>query len=147
MQDARNTDRQLNPADISPELTKPFRALRMWIPLMLHGLEPFIASLEEKLLLTLYFRNGLASRGFRLGPEPDLSVSYFWYPWQGDEDLFNQQLMEAIHRDGDIFLSSTRLKGKFVIRMAILSFRTHRSTIDRALDMIDRSLAVTRSHW
>ena len=79
MQDAYNPDLPLNPADVSPELTKHFRGLRLWMPLQILGIEPFIACLEEKILLTEYFRNELLKRGFEIGPQPDLSVSYFYY--------------------------------------------------------------------
>ncbi|MEX1003378.1 MAG: aminotransferase class V-fold PLP-dependent enzyme [Crocinitomicaceae bacterium] len=140
MQDAISGDLPLNPADVSPELTKHFRGLRMWLPLQVHGIEPFKACLEEKLYLTDYFRQELLQRGFEIGPEPDLSVSYFWYPSSENENEFNQLLMEEIQGDGRIFLSSTQLNGRKVIRMAILSFRTKKSTIDACLEMIDRCL-------
>jgi len=147
MQDAI-MDMQINPADVSPELTKHFRGLRLWLPLQLHGLEPFVACLDEKLLLTTYFRNQLEEIGFKLGPEPDLSVSYFWYPVEGvDENTFNEKLMEFMHQDGSVFLSSTRIEDKFVIRMAILSFRTKLTTIDKAVVMIKKCLSVTRVHF
>jgi len=142
MQDVIVDESPINPADVSPELTKHFRGLRLWLPLQLHGIEPFVACLEEKLLLTHYFRTKLVDLGFQLGPEPDLSVSYFWYPVdKGDENAFNEKLIKAIHKDGEIFLSSTVIKGKFVIRMAILSFRTKLKTIDKAVKMIERALA------
>lgn len=140
MQDALTDDLSINPANVSPELTKHFRGLRLWLPLQLHGIKPFVACLEEKLLLTTYFREELLKLGFMVGPEPDLSVSYFWYPKAENESEFNQRLMDFIHQDGSVFLSSTTLKGKFVIRMAILSFRTKIDTIDRAIDMIKRGL-------
>jgi aromatic-L-amino-acid/L-tryptophan decarboxylase len=140
MQDAVDDNMPVNPADVSPELTKHFRGLRLWLPLQLHGIEPFIACLEEKLLLTTYFRERLLEIGFKLGPEPDLSVSYFWYPSKlMDENTFNEKLMQEIHNDGEVFLSSTIIKGKFVIRMAILSFRTKLKTIDKAVNMIDKA--------
>lgn len=136
MQDATQENSIINPADVSPELTKHFRGLRMWLPLKLHGVEPFIACLEEKVLLTQYFRKCLRKEGFELGPEPDLSVSYFWFPYDGDQNEFNKRLMSEIHKDGRIFLSSTDIKGKFVIRMAVLAFRTKIHTIDKAMLMI-----------
>jgi glutamate/tyrosine decarboxylase-like PLP-dependent enzyme len=140
MQDAVAEETPINPADVSPELTKHFRSLRLWLPLQLHGLKPFVACLEEKLLLTSYFRNRLKDSGFLLGPEPDLSVSYFWYPRKNeDENAFNERLMKEIHNDGEVFLSSTIIDGKFVIRIAILSFRTKIETIDRAMNMIERA--------
>jgi len=124
MQDAVSNS-QINPADLSPELTKHFRGVRMWLPLHLHGIEPFVACLDEKLLLTSYFRMRLADIGFELGPDPDLTVSYFWYPSSKvDQNTYNEKLMEIIHKDGAVFLSSTKIDDKFVIRMAILAFRT-----------------------
>jgi len=140
MQDTVGESTPVNPADVSPELTKHFRGLRLWLPLLLHGVEPFVACLEEKLLLTTYFRERLIEIGFMLGPEPDLSVSYFWYPSKDiDENTFNESLMQEIHNDGEVFLSSTVINGKFVIRLAILSFRTKLHTIDKAILMIDKA--------
>ena len=141
MQDAtRSITNMYEPADMSPELTRHFRALRIWLPLQIHGLEPFIACLDEKLLLTIYFRTKLQEIGFKTGPAPDLSISYFWYPSKSvDEDMFNQKLLELIHKDGNVFFSSTVINKKFVIRMAVLSFRTKLRTIDKAIEIINNS--------
>jgi glutamate/tyrosine decarboxylase-like PLP-dependent enzyme len=145
MQDATSVDMQINPADVSPELTKHFRGLRMWLPLQIHGLEPFKASFDEKILLTEYFRNKLIDIGFKLGPQPDLTISYFWYPSKEiNENIFNEKLVAFIHKNGDVFLSSTKIKGKFVIRMAILSVRTKKATIDTAIEMIQKCLIQTK---
>jgi aromatic-L-amino-acid/L-tryptophan decarboxylase len=141
MQDAFQENLPLNPADLSPELTKHFRGLRVWLPLQLHGIDPFVACLQEKIHLTTYFRGRLQELGFELGPEPDLSVSYFWWPAKNMEaNAYNRRLMEWIHRDGRVFLSSTTIGDRFVIRMAILSFRTKVATIDRAIEMIAEGL-------
>ena len=86
MQDALVEKAPINPADVSPELSKHFRSLRLWLPLQLHGIEPFIACLEEKILLTKYFREQLVKMGFMVGPDPDLSVSYFWYPLSNESE-------------------------------------------------------------
>lgn len=144
MQDALSEDLVKSPANVSPELTKHFRAMRMWLPLQLHGAAPFVANLEEKLLLTSYFRNQLLASGFQVGPEPDLSVSFFWYPYPKDENAFNRRLLHHIHEDGTVFLSSTMLDDRFVIRIAILSFRTKLETIDKAMEMILRCLEQTK---
>ena len=136
MQDASDVISDFDPADVSPELTKHFRALRLWLPLQLHGTKPFTACLREKLLLTEYFRQSLVESGFEVGPEPDLTVSYFW--WNSPEgNDFNRRLMREIHSDGRVFLSSTSIDGRFVIRIAVLSFRTKLETIDRAIEMIE----------
>ena len=126
-----------SPAAVSPELTKHFRALRVWLPLLLHGEEPFRACLREKLELAQYFHREIAALGFEVGPEPQLTVvTYRWVPQAGDANAFNQALIEETHRDGRVFLSSTTIDGKFVLRMAALAFRTHLDTIDLALDVL-----------
>lgn len=140
MQDGHNEELLKSPANISPELTKHFRGFRVWLPLQLHGIEPFISCLEEKLLLVQYFRLKLSEMGFCVGPEPDLSVSYFWYPFSSNPDEKNRQLMDEIHKDGSVFLSSSVIDGRFVIRIAILAFRTKKETVDEAVEMIERCL-------
>jgi aromatic-L-amino-acid/L-tryptophan decarboxylase len=147
MQDALSDDLVKDPANVSPELTKHFRAMRIWMPLQLHGIAPFIANLEEKLLLTSYFRAQLMAAGFLIGPEPDLSISYFWYPFKEDQNAFNKRLLHHIHEDGSVFLSSTLLNEKFVIRIAVLSFRTKLESIDKAMGMINRCLEKTLKEW
>ena len=138
-------DKILDPAEISPETTKHFRGLRLWIPLKMHGIEPFKNALEEKLLLIHYFRAKLTLSGFRVGPDPDLSISYFWYESQRcDRNSFTMALMANIHRDGEHFLSSTKINGNDVIRIAVLSFRTKKRTIDKCLEMIQRCLQKTK---
>ena len=131
MQDATMCDAEPSPADLSPELTKHFRGLRMWLPLKLHGLKPFKACLEEKLLLAAYAYRALADLPrFEVGPEPDLTVITFRViPEAGNTDLFNQRLLEYVNRDGRVFISSTNLNGKYTLRLAILAFRTHLNTI------------------
>jgi glutamate/tyrosine decarboxylase-like PLP-dependent enzyme len=142
MQDTLRARDELSPADLSPELTKHFRGLRLWMPLLLHGLAPFRAALEEKMLLARYFHERLSERpGFEVGPYPELSVATFRYrPKSGDPDLFNQKLVEAIHRDGRVFLTSTILDGRFTLRCAVVSFRVHLETIDLALEILDREV-------
>jgi glutamate/tyrosine decarboxylase-like PLP-dependent enzyme len=138
LQDALNYDGEMSPADLSPELTRHFRGLRMWLPLMVHGLAPFRSALSEKILLARYFREQLVKMpGMEVGPEPDLSVVLYRHlPAQGDPNDFNQRLMKRVHEDGRVFLSSTSINGTFFLRLACLSFRTHLSTIEKCLEML-----------
>ena len=131
-----------SPAAVSPELTKHFRGLRVWLPLLLHGEEPFRACLREKVELAKYFHREVASLGFEVGPEPELTVvTYRWVPRTGNANAFNRALVEETHRDGRVFLSSTTVGGKFVLRMAALAFRTHLDTIDLALEVLREGVA------
>ena len=149
MQDAMREPNEISPADVSPELTKPFRALRMWLPLILLGTKPFRAALEEKLLLARYFYEEIQKLGFEVGPSPDLSiVTYRWVPSGASLERvneINQAIVDAVRRDGRVFLSSTMLDGKFVLRMVALSFRTHRREIDLALRILGEQVAALSS--
>ncbi|MDE0154867.1 MAG: aminotransferase class V-fold PLP-dependent enzyme, partial [Gammaproteobacteria bacterium] len=142
LQDRAFHRQELSPADVSPELTRHFRALRLWLPLKLIGVAPFRAMLSEKLLLTRYAWQRLQSTpGFEVGPEPELSILVFRYiDVDGDVDEFNRKLVEALRRDGTIFLTSTLIDNVYMLRLSILSYRTHIDTIDLAIDVIRREV-------
>ena len=138
LQDALKATEEASPADLSPELSKHFRGLRMWLPLQLFGVQPFRAALEEKLLLTRYFFQKIQEIDrIEVGPKPKLSVMAFRYvPENDDPDIFNKKLVDEIHRDGRIFLSSTNIDGAFYLRLAVLNFRTHLEEIDLILSIL-----------
>jgi aromatic-L-amino-acid decarboxylase len=142
LQDAFKGADELSPADLSPELTKHFRGLRLWLPLKLHGVAPFRACLEEKLWLARYFYEKIQNvNGFEVGVYPDLSVvTYRYVPKRGDANLFNERLIKEVQHDGRVFISSTMLDGKFVLRMAALAFRTHLQTIDLLIDILTQKV-------
>lgn len=127
-----------SPADLSPELTRHFRALRLWLPLQIAGIAAFRAAQAEKLALARYFHARLAAiDGFDPGPPPQLSVVAFRFvPKNHDTDDFNERLLKHLQDDGRVMLSGTRIDGRFLIRCAILSFRTHADHVDQAIDAI-----------
>ena len=132
-------EQALSACDFSPELTRPFRGLRLWLPLKLAGVGAFRAAVEEKLLLAEYFYERIREiDGFETGGPPDLSIVAFRYvPADGDANDFNRRLFEAIRDDGRIFISTTTLDGKFTLRLAALAYHTHRRDVDVALEVIE----------
>jgi len=138
LQDLETPRGEMNPAEYSPELTRSFRGLRVWLPLKLYGVGAFRENLAEKLQLTrMMYRWFLEAPGFECLSEPELSVITFRYrPKRGDVESFNRALLAKIVRSQKLFLSSTQLKGSYAIRVCILSFRTHRSEIEEAFDII-----------
>lgn len=140
MQDAQEAS-TWSPADLSPELTKHFRGLRLWLSLHLLGLHPIRAALREKHWLTLYFYEKIQKLGFEVGPTPVLSVAiYRLPPREGEDHPLNRPLLNHIHQDGRIFISSTTIEGHFWFRLAVLSFRTHRREIDLLLTIFKEGL-------
>lgn len=137
MQDTIGKDYEYSPAQLSPELSRHFRGLRMWMPLKLHGTKPFAANLEEKILLARYFYDQVSMLGFKTGPTPDLSIVLFWYePTAGNANEYNKTILSKIQSDGRIFISSTLIKEKFLLRFAALSFRTHLEQVDLLLSQL-----------
>lgn len=130
-----------SPADHGPELTRHFRALRVWLPLQLAGRDAFEAALTEKIELARYLHRRLEQAdGFEVGPAPDLSIVTYRYAPAGIDrgdavrlDALNQELVDRVRLDGEVFVTTTRLDGRLVLRAAVGSFRTHRRHVDRAV--------------
>lgn len=148
MQDAQMVRDEPSPAEMSPELTKHFRGMRMWLPLKLFGVKPFRAALAEKLTLARYFKKQIEQvPGFEVPLEPELSVVLFRYrPNEGDANAFNQELIQQLQKDGRIFMSSTTIDGLVYIRAAILSVRTHRDTIDLAIRILQEKATLIQKN-
>ncbi len=141
LQDVTDAPDEPSPADLSPELTRHFRGLRLWLPLQVHGLARYRAALEEKLLLARLFHERVQELGFTVGPEPDLSVALFRWadpPDGSDANAFNKRLLHAILDDGRVFLSTTTIDGVYWIRVAVLCFRSHRDRIEAVLEVLER---------
>jgi aromatic-L-amino-acid decarboxylase len=131
----------VEPSEISPELTREFRALRIWLPLKMHGIGIFRDNLEEKLSLTRWLSDALHSLpGIEVVTEPQLSTVVFRLVADGlDNDMLNRLNEKALALINDrrrIFLSPTTLRGRFVLRVCILSFRTHRKHVEQCLEEI-----------
>ncbi len=131
-----------SPADLSVELTRHFRAMRLWLPLQIAGVSAFRAAQAEKLALARYLHARLSALdGFDPGPPPDLSVVAFRYePPSGSADAFNERLLRHVQEEGRVMLSGTRLDGRFTLRCAILSFRTHIEHVDEVLAALLRGV-------
>jgi aromatic-L-amino-acid decarboxylase len=135
LQDTLNDE--ISPADVSVELTKNFRGLRIWLPLQMFGLKPFRSCLEEKILLTEYFYKSVQKIGYTVGPVPQLTVVIFRFiPKEGAVDAVNEELLEMLKRDGTVLLSSTRIDGAYWIRCGIVVFRTHLNHVDSCLRVL-----------
>ncbi|MFW6198315.1 MAG: pyridoxal phosphate-dependent decarboxylase family protein [Acidobacteriota bacterium] len=127
--------------EISPELSRGFRGLRVWLPLKLHGIGPFRRALQEKLELTDWITERLRETDeVDIVAEPQVTVvAWRWRPdgIEGEAlDDLNRDLMDRINARKRVYLTGTRLRGRFVIRICVLSFRTHRERMEMALEDI-----------
>lgn len=133
-------------ADYGPELTRDFRGLRMWLPLQLHGVAAFRDTLDEKLDLAEHaFALLAADPGLEVLGAPDLSTFAFACRVRGGDtdaaDAATADLLARVNAEGRILMSSTRLRGRFAIRVSVLNHRTDRARIDEGLEAIRRHAA------
>ncbi|MEJ2239753.1 MAG: aminotransferase class I/II-fold pyridoxal phosphate-dependent enzyme [Gemmatimonadales bacterium] len=136
---------------ISPELSRPFRGLAIWLPIKLLGIEPFRRNLDEKLDLTLWATEQLRLvDGIEIVAEPRLSIVAFRL---SDPDLdaeslnrLNQDFLTRVNRRKRVYLTATSLSGLFTLRICVLSFRTHLDRMEEALaDLRDAAMEARRA--
>ena len=134
---------------ISPELSRDWRGLRVWLPLKMHGIEPFRRNLEEKLDLASDAATQLRGiPGIEILAEPQLSIVAF--RWKrgvlGDDELnrLNRELMARINARKRVYLTGTVLSGRFALRICVLSFRTHADRMREGLDDIRAAVLETQ---
>lgn len=132
-------------ADLGPELSRPARGLRVWLPLALHGVAAFREALDEKLdLAAEAARRVAALPGVRLVNEPDLSLFALRAEPERlparEWDAFNRRVLSRVNQRQRVLLTGVTLpdprdgKPIFVIRVCVLSFRTHADRIDALLE-------------
>lgn len=126
---------------VSPELSRDFRGLRVWLPLKMHGIGPFRAALDEKLDLARWASEALRQiEDIELSAEPQLSIVAFrLYRPELDTAVLNrlnQRFLERINARRRVFLTGTWLADRFVLRICALCFRTHRDRMEICLEDI-----------
>lgn len=136
---APETADQVDFCDLSPELSRDFRGLRVWLPLKMHGAGAFGRALDEKLDLTeLVAKELQATSGIRLLDRPQLTVVAFrWEPagHSGEElESLNRELLDRINARRRVLLSGTTIDGLFVLRICVFQFRTHLDRVKLALE-------------
>ncbi|XXT17143.1 aminotransferase class V-fold PLP-dependent enzyme [Sorangium sp. So ce429] len=131
-------ENERSPTDYSPELTRHFRGLRMWLSLRAHGVRRFRCALDEKLTLAHELAQRLRGiRGIELLGDPQLSVVAFRHA--GGEQA-TRGLLRSVLARGHVHISSTQIAGTFYLRACVLSFRSHQEDIDRLVDELSRAV-------
>jgi aromatic-L-amino-acid decarboxylase len=132
-------------SQMSPELSREFRGLRVWLPFKMHGIAPFCHNLEEKLVLTRWATEELRKiPDIEIVAEPQLSIVAFRLVQPGlDTEALNQlnrDLLNRINARKRVYLSGTLLGNRFVLRICVLSFRTHLDRMRAGLEDIQAAV-------
>lgn len=146
-----------------PELSRRFRALKIWLTFRYYGTKRIAAAISEDNTLAAYLGECVEqANDFEMLAPPVLSICCFRYvplslqltakirtgnapgnvpATRGAEreaalDQLNAKIMNAVQRGGRAYLSNATLDGKFALRICITNFRTTRTDIDETLDII-----------
>jgi aromatic-L-amino-acid decarboxylase len=154
--------------DYGPQLGRRFRALKLWFVMRYFGVEGLQARIGEHIAMAREFAEWVdQSPDFeRLAPVPFSVVCFRAHPrkykeeaahslkenpelphWSRDVEfvennleILNKHLMEEVNRRGKVFLSHTKLKGTFTLRLAIGNIRTTREHVKLAWDELNEVL-------
>jgi hypothetical protein len=141
LKDIEADDREVNFSDLGLQLTRTCRALKLWMSLHYFGVAAFRKAIDRCLDLALYAEMRIEqSAHLELMSGASLGVLTFRRHPPGIDDeaaleRINADLAERIERDGDVFLSTARVRGRFVLRLCILNHSTSQAEVDRALDL------------
>jgi aromatic-L-amino-acid/L-tryptophan decarboxylase len=137
----RTPDEVTSFSEYGPELGRRFRALPLWAVISCYGAEGLRRRVREGIRLAGLFESWVrAEEGWEVVAPRHFSVVCFRR--DGDDEA-NQALMERVNVEGEIFLSHTKLDGRFVLRLAIGNERTTEDDVTRGWDALRRAASLT----
>jgi glutamate/tyrosine decarboxylase-like PLP-dependent enzyme len=152
VKDEEHTDWGIDLGRHSPNFSRGFWSLKVWVSLLAHGRRAYArrishdaelarylgARVEEESAFELMAPVGLSITCFRYVPEdlPDRSTERAGAAIRdGYLDELNSRLMTAIQLDGRVYCSNAVLEGRFCLRSCIVNYRTEAEDMDALLDV------------
>jgi glutamate/tyrosine decarboxylase-like PLP-dependent enzyme len=122
------------PCDFGPDLSRGFRALKVWFTLKVYGTEALGASISRCCALARYLEERIAATPeLELIAPVELNIVCFRYRTE-DTNRVNDAIVVALQESGVVAPSTTRIAGRTAIRAAIVNHRTSRAEIDALVD-------------
>jgi aromatic-L-amino-acid decarboxylase len=135
----RTSDEAESLSDYGPALGRRFRSLKLWAILRCYGREGLQARIREAIRLAeLFERLVRADPGWEVCAPRAFSVVCFRRSGSDDE---NEKLLARVNETGELFISHTKLDGRYVLRLAIGNERTTEADLRRAWDVLQRESA------
>jgi aromatic-L-amino-acid decarboxylase len=123
-------------SEYGPALGRRFRSLKLWAVLRCFGAEQLRAIQREHIRLARLFASWVeASEGWELVAPQRFSLVVFR---RHGSDAENEELVERANRSGEMFLSHTKLNGRYAVRLAIGNARTTEADVRRAWEVLNR---------
>jgi glutamate/tyrosine decarboxylase-like PLP-dependent enzyme len=128
--------------DYGVELSRRFRALKVWLTLQYYGTRRIAEAISEDISLAAYLGEVVsAADDFELLAPVELSICCFRYRPAGvnsdaELDQLNERIMELVQKGGRAYVSNATVNGHFALRACITNFRTTKSDIDETIEVI-----------
>ncbi|HEY7795914.1 MAG TPA: pyridoxal-dependent decarboxylase, partial [Gaiellaceae bacterium] len=124
-------------SEFSPALGRQFRALKLWAVLRCYGREGLQRAIRDAITLASRFEGWVREEpGWEVvAPRPFSLVCFR----RAGTDAENEALLERVNATGEVFLSHTRLNGRYVLRLAVGNARTTEADVRLAWDVLRRS--------
>ncbi len=140
LREAAALDREVNFSDLGLQLTRMARAFKVWVSVQYFGLDAFRKAIDRTFDLAERARQRIeASDRLELAARPALGIVSFHRTFDENEDLLNARLVAALEESGLGLVSSTRLKGRYTIRMCVMSHTSGPEDVDRVLDFLEQT--------
>ena len=119
----------------SMELSRRFRALKLWLSLRFHGLGAFRAAIQKDLDFAKRLAEGIESTPSLelLAPVELSAVCFRCKGTEADLNAYNAAVLKRILERGRIYLSNATLRGKFALRACLVNHRTTEADIDSVI--------------
>jgi glutamate/tyrosine decarboxylase-like PLP-dependent enzyme len=131
--------------DYGPELSRPFRALDLWLLVKTVGTRELAEAIAKNIVCAKYFEELVrGSDDCEMLAPVVLSIFCFRYRprgFSGDLDALNERVMLALQRAGSSYVSNARIGGKFALRGCVLNYRTTRRDMEILLEDVRRAAA------
>jgi aromatic-L-amino-acid decarboxylase len=123
-----------NLKDYGPALGRRFRALKLWAVIRCYGREGLQSLIREHVRLARLFASWVDNEpGWEIVAPYPFSVVCFRHDGSDEE---NEALLERVNATGEIYISGTRLNGRYVLRLAIGNMRTTEEDVARAWELL-----------
>ena len=137
----REQDAVVNYMDYGIQLARRFRALKLWMVLRAFGAEGLAARVRHQVALAQAFAGWVrAEPGWVVEAPVHFSLVCFRCQPAGmsdaDADALNERVMAAVNATGEAYLSHTKLRGRYVLRLAIGNIRTDERHVRRAWELV-----------
>ena len=130
----RTSDEVESLSEYGPALGRRFRSLKLWAVLRCYGREGLQARIREAVRLSEVFESWVRDEpGWQVCAPRHFSLVCFRRDASDEE---NEAIVERANRSGEIFLSHTRLDGRYVLRLAIGNERTTEADVRRAWEAL-----------